>query len=181
MWKDADKDTKGPSFLIDKDAPDVKNKCQFHREMFTITDTLVINPLWDTYGHMVRQLTLEKCGLKSLPESMLGFLDKLENLSLSQNSLETLPADIGNCSNLIRLDVSHNLLKAGLDTLNKCSTSLKFLNISHNLLKKIPEQVFECSNLAELTANHIALIEISPSIGKLVELRTLSLEGNRQY
>ena len=84
------------------------------------------------------------------------FIDKLDNLNLSDFQLNSIPREIG-------------LL-----------TQLKELDLSHNQLKDVPKEIFEIENLEilNLSYNNLSQLPVA-EINKLTNLRVLNVLGNK--
>ena len=70
----------------------------------------------------------------------------LQVLNLSNNQLQSLPAEIGNLHNLQKLDLSNNQLQSlAAEIGNLCN--LKELNLSNNQLQTLPAKIGNLHNL----------------------------------
>jgi Leucine-rich repeat (LRR) protein len=101
----------------------------------------------------------------------------VQALDLDGNKLTTIPADIGECTDLEILRLSRNCLRALPATLQHC-TRLKLLAVSHNVITCLPPPLAHCSALECIEADHNALVDLPPALGRLTRLRTLDLSGN---
>lgn len=108
-----------------------------------------------------------------LPDE-LGALERLVELRLTGQKLESLPESIGNLHGLRQLDVSDNQLRALPDAVGKL-IGMQLLDASGNRLSALPKTLTDLRELETLRlgANH--LTTLPPSIARLTNLRTLDL------
>lgn len=103
----------------------------------------------------------------------------LEKLSIACNSFVTVPPEIGLLTGLRFLDLSFNMiskLPVELESLNV----LERLNVSFNPLgPTMPAVLPTIMSLIELNLDYTGIREIPPSMGDLMNLEGLQLEGNR--
>lgn len=107
----------------------------------------------------------------------LGDLKKLEELYLSNNGLESLPASIGNLKELKVFEIQHNnirMLPKGITQLQ----NLERFAADGNALEKLPEKIGDLKNLTVFTLNQNKIEELPASITKLYKLKELNLIGN---
>ncbi|KYO44859.1 volume-regulated anion channel subunit LRRC8E [Alligator mississippiensis] len=105
-------------------------------------------------------------------------LRSLEELDLSHNEVQVLPAALFFCITLRRLDLTHNCLRElppGVGALQ----NLRHLGLSSNALETLPDEVFFCHRLSTLLLGGNKLSALSPRVGALATLTRLELEGNR--
>ncbi|XP_039827949.1 plant intracellular Ras-group-related LRR protein 8-like isoform X2 [Panicum virgatum] len=80
----------------------------------------------------------------------LSCLQKLLNLSLSQNRISALPSSIGDCESLTEVDLSSNLLTELPEAFGKLY-NLKVLHLRNNGLTSLPSTLFKkCMQLITL-------------------------------
>ncbi|KAK7838132.1 lrr repeats and ubiquitin-like domain-containing protein [Quercus suber] len=97
----------------------------------------------------LRQLHVANNSLTSLPIE-IGLLTQLEVLKVNNNRISIIPARIGDCNSLIEVDLSSNLLSELPETFGNLH-DLKALHLSNNGLKSLPSTLFKmCLQLSTL-------------------------------
>ncbi|MEO1258031.1 MAG: COR domain-containing protein [Bacteroidota bacterium] len=122
-------------------------------------------------------LDLRNKNLTSIPAS-IGQLSNLTSLSLDLNQLTSIPESIGKLSNLTSLLLNDNQLTSIPESIGKLS-NLTSLSLNDNQLTSIPESIGQLSNLAVLTLYRNKLTSIPESIGQLSKLTELRLSQNQ--
>ncbi|GLT30052.1 hypothetical protein SLA2020_048750 [Shorea laevis] len=133
------------------------------------------SPLQDLY------LSIMDCG-KRLLES-IGDLKSLQSLSLGCNLEGSIPASIGNLSQLIDMSLSFNNFNGQIPTSLANLTQLTSLDLSNNqLFGPIPASIGNLSQLSDLSLSSNNLSgQIPPSLENLTQLRFLGLSNNQFY
>lgn len=91
--------------------------------------------------------------------------------------LERLPgALVAHVSGLVRLDVSHNLLRALPREVGLLS-SLEELWVNSNPLQRLPEELSKCSRLSVVDARATQLSTVPTALGELASLVCVDLRG----
>ncbi|MEH2043073.1 leucine-rich repeat domain-containing protein [Nostoc sp.] len=126
-----------------------------------------------------RILDLSGKGLTTLPAE-IGQLSNLIGLDLSKNQLTTLPAEIGQLSNLDWLLLSDNQLTTLPAEIGQL-INLSKLILSNNQLTTLPAEISQLSNLSKLILSNNELTTLPAEIGQLInlsnnELTTLPVE-----
>ena len=125
--------------------------------------------------------TLTTNGLNGSLPPELGNLSELERLELSPNSLSgSIPREIGNLTNLEHLSLSSNNLSGSIPRELGSLSNLGFVEIRGNRLTgAIPMELGSLSNLRtlDLTSNSLSG-SIPPELGGLTNLRYLSVASN---
>lgn len=116
-------------------------------------------------------------------EELLGIIAATQKLGLtaldlSNKSIDKLPSEIGELTQLVELNLSENHLVALPVEIGRLA-SLKHLDISENRLERLPEGIGELSELIVLDAANCRLAALPPEIGRLVKLTRLNLSGNQ--
>jgi small GTP-binding protein len=122
------------------------------------------------------ELELSWNDLKTLPAE-IGELTNLTELDLSYNQLKRLPAEIGKLANLTTLDLSINELKRLPAEIGKL-TNLTELDLSSNQLRSLPAEIAELKNLTALDLSNNQLKTLPAEIVELKNLTLLNLSEN---
>eukprot|EP00940_MAST-03C_sp_MAST-3C-sp2_P001451 g1451.t1 len=124
----------------------------------------------------LRSLALKECTLYHVPSSVSS-LRMLKSLSLSNNSLETVPAAVFDmCVSLESLVLNDNRISV-LPSVERLSR-LRLLWLSSNRLRSLPHGVESLSHLSDICVNDNLLETLPKDVGNLVQLRRLSAAGN---
>ena len=105
-------------------------------------------------------------------------------VQLSENEIETVPAELFSLPRLKELDLSGNQLKqlpAGPSEHDKCypCSSLRTFTIRHNMLRTLPSWLFLLPNLVTLDAYYNKINELPTAVWISSSLRVLNLGKNR--
>ncbi|WP_162180739.1 leucine-rich repeat domain-containing protein, partial [Neochlamydia sp. EPS4] len=122
-------------------------------------------------------LGLYRVGLTYLP-SEIGQLSQLQRLDLNQNQLTTLPAEIGQLSQLRGLYLKQNQLTALPAEIGQLS-QLRRLHLNQNQLTSLPAEIGRLSWLQELDLSQNQLTSLPTEIEQLSKLQTLKLNQNQ--
>ncbi|WP_052435855.1 leucine-rich repeat domain-containing protein [Neochlamydia sp. EPS4] len=131
----------------------------------------------EEHGKDIISLNLDKSGLTSLPPE-IGQLSQLQRLDLASNRLTAIPAEIGQLSQLQRLDLAGNLLTSIPAEIWQL-TKLQWLCLGYNLLTAIPAEMGQLSQLQALYLYCNQLTSIPAEIWQLSQLQSLNLARNR--
>lgn len=135
-----------------------------------------------TFGQLsnLHTLQLHVNNLSGPIPTTFGNLTQLSNLNLDNNSLTTLPNEIGNLSNLELLSIGGNQLSGTIPSSLSNLTNLTYLNLGGNQITgSIPETIGNMINLTQLYLSNNELSgAISSTIGQLSKLHTLQLHVN---
>jgi Leucine-rich repeat (LRR) protein len=121
-------------------------------------------------------LSLKDNSLDSLP-STLQYLTGLTRLDIQNNNLTVLPGWIWKLKKLTELDVRYNNLSDLSPQLFLCS-NLKILKLWGNQLKTIPGGIVKLTLLKELYLSHNKLTDLPESITKISTLKYLDITDN---
>ena len=104
------------------------------------------------------RLDLSQLSLTSLPPifNKAPFINRMKTLNLGQNLLTALPAELGRCQALQRLDVCNNQLTALPPELGQCQ-ALQRLYVSYNPLTGIPLELLGLPNTCQIYLEGVAL------------------------
>lgn len=118
-------------------------------------------------------IKLQNCQLKQVPKELQGL--NIKSLDLSQNQIKVIEnEEISKFKALENLDLSDN----SLDMISIQSSSLKTLKLSQNDIKSISKFTFECQQLTDLDMSHNKIRNIPEGILP-DKLETLSVANNR--
>jgi len=114
------------------------------------------------------RLDLSQLSLTSLPPifNKAPFINRMKTLNLGQNLLTALPAELGRCQALQRLDVCNNQLTALPPELGQCQ-ALQRLYVSYNPLTGIPLELLGLPNTCQIYLEGVAL---SPAVRAIREI-----------
>lgn len=124
----------------------------------------------------LRVLELD-CLLTSLPNN-IGQLSNLIKLDLQFNNLASLPESIGNLSNLQTLNLFNNSLTSLPNSIGNL-TKLQTLVLGFNQLTSLPTSFSKLSSLKELELTFNNLGSLPESIGHLSNLQKLGLHNTK--
>ena len=140
----------------------------------------------------LKKLDAHNAGLEKLPPE-IGQLKALENLHLGfefahyPNRLTTLPKEIGNLSNLKKLNLTSNQLVSLPDTIGKLS-KLEFIDLGkaeftlqYNQLHSLPASITNLTNLKALGLGGNKITALPSDIGRLSKLEILDIRDNPIY
>ncbi len=113
----------------------------------------------------ITELYLSENKLESLPAE-IGLLIKLEYLDLSSNKLQSLPAEIGLLKNLQILHLYNNELKSLPVEISRL-INLKNLGLPDNKLESLPAEIGLLTNLQILDLYNNKLQSLPPTFSKL--------------
>jgi Leucine-rich repeat (LRR) protein len=131
----------------------------------------------EEHAKNIINLNLEALGLAFLP-SEIGQLSQLQKLNLSNNHLTALLAEIKQLSQLQELWLSENKLTTLPAEIGQLS-HLYILNLSFNQLTIIPAEIWQLTKLAVLNLSHNQLTALPAEIWQLSKLQILALGDNQ--
>lgn len=119
----------------------------------------------------------DEFGQRMLIPRTLWKLKNLTQLSLSENELTSLPAEIGYLTNLTVLYLYDNQLDSLPGEIGKL-TNLKKLYLNNNNLTSLPAEIGKLSNLTSLYLSNNNLTYLPTEIQELTNLKELDLLNN---
>ncbi|MBW7990494.1 MAG: GTP-binding protein [Planctomycetes bacterium] len=122
------------------------------------------------------ELDLSDMGIESLPAE-IGQLTNLKVLDLYHNQLTSIAEEIGQLINLTGLDLSQNQLTSVPKELGQL-TNLTRLYLGENQLTSVPEELWQLTNLTRLDLDGNDLASVPKELVQLTNLTNLGLEGN---
>eukprot|EP00939_MAST-03C_sp_MAST-3C-sp1_P005492 g5492.t1 len=146
------------------------------RSAVVLRETSMLIPDNFQLAPAICSLALKDCRLRHVP-STISTLSHLKSLSLSDNSLRTMPSEIfDSCTCLESLVLNNNQISVlpRIDRLRQ----LKLLWLSFNRLSSLPEGIERLTNLTDICVNDNKLDLLPEGVGCLSRLRRLSAAGN---
>lgn len=98
-------------------------------------------------------------------------------LTLRDKNLSSIPAEIGQLTNLYHLDLAVNNLTSVPSEIGLL-TNLTFLNLGSNNLSSLPDEIWQLDQLTILSFYNNNLTSIPAEIGQLINLHLLNLSVN---
>jgi small GTP-binding protein len=123
------------------------------------------------------KLDLAGKGINSLPAE-IGQLTNLELLDLSGNQLTSVPKELGQLENLTTLVLSGNKLTSVPKEMGQL-TNLKTLYLFYNQLTSVPKELGRLTNLKMLWLHDNQLTSVPKELGRLTTLTGLWLHKNK--
>jgi len=120
---------------------------------------------------------LPKHTLQTLPKE-IGQMTNLTHLILDNHQLTELPEEIGELTQLNYLYLNHNALTRLPSSFAKL-TSLVRLELSHNPLASFPAEILSCKRLHTLWVKNCGFEALPTNINQLNHLETLDLGYNQ--
>jgi hypothetical protein len=112
-------------------------------------------------------------------QSYLDYLtrDHLKHLTLIDNNLNSVPAQIGDLTNLRYIKISDTQIDSISKVIGKLK-SIYALDLSNNKIRYLTNELDGLSKLKYLNLSNNKLVELPPNIWKLKELKVLDLSNN---
>ncbi len=127
---------------------------------------------------LVVELGLPGLGLDTLPDAIAS-LSNLRRLNVENNLLRALPDGICRIASLEALCCRHNRLEALPQHFGNLA-NLKMVTLSNNLLSELPDSFGDLRTLEILDLNNNLLQRLPESFGNLKNLRELNLGNNSE-
>ena len=138
-----------------------------------MSQTEVLKIIEEAVIKQAQTLDLSGLELTSLPAE-IGQLTNLTSLNLSYNKLKNLPAEIVQLTNLTSLYLSYNKLK-NLPAEIVQLTNLTSLYLDRTQLTNLPAEIGQLTNLINLNLSYTQLKNLPAEIGQLINLTDLHL------
>jgi Leucine-rich repeat (LRR) protein len=116
-------------------------------------------------------------GIKTLPAS-IGELTELKKLTLNDNSLTAVPPELFKCKKLTDLEIANNTLTSLPAAIGNLS-HVRLLDLRNNQLDNLPPAIGQLKALVKLQLWGNKFVSLPSEIGGLTALQELYLKGNR--
>lgn len=114
----------------------------------------------------------------TLDASLWTHCNDLLNLNISNNRLrDSFSPLVGQLQMLRVLDISQNRIQILPDSIKNCQ-QLRILNVGHNELTVLPKELCQCTAIQQLLVQHNKLIALPNEMGHMKELQLLNVENN---
>ncbi len=124
----------------------------------------------------LKHLTIKDNNLNAVP-AQIGDLTNLRYLKISDTQIDSISKVIGKLISIYALDFSNNRIKYVTNELNGLS-KLKYLNLSHSKFDGQLPNIWDLKELKALDLSNNKLESIPIDIGKLTQLESLNLSNN---
>ena len=123
-------------------------------------------------------LDLSNTGLTKVTSDVYNKTDTTE-LILSNNSIQTLPSEMGKMTNVVIFKIDHNVLDGSLIGEIRQMSKLKQLDVSYNKMTGMPAEIGQLSNLETLNYSHNNITGLPNELASLKNnLKEFDLTGN---
>lgn len=126
----------------------------------------------------LRKLNLESTNMESGIPEMITMLSNLVDLNIRDNDILFLPDNIGDLTNLEKLNLKLNKLKYIPKSITKL-VNLTDLDLGVALRCEVPEYLFKLTTLRKLDIMRNNIKVLSDNVTKLVNLEKINLSMNR--
>lgn len=116
-------------------------------------------------------------GLSEFPKSALND-NSITTLDLSDNSLQSLPSEIGELTKIEVLILDNNRLEGSLPGEIRKMTNLRVLSAKNNNLSGVPAEIGQLSKLETIDFSNNSISGLPLELGNLTQLKLLDLTGN---
>ena len=101
------------------------------------------------------------------------------DLILSNNSIQTLPSEMGKMTKVVIFKIDHNILDGSLIGEIRQMSKLKQLDVSYNKMTGMPAEIGQLSNLETLNYSHNNITGLPNELASLKNnLKVFDLTGN---
>ena len=123
-------------------------------------------------------LNLSNQGLTQVTSAVYNQANITE-LILSNNSIKTLPSQMGKMTNVVTFKIDHNLLEGSLIGEIRQMSKLQVLDVSYNNMTGMPAEIGQLSNLQTLDYSYNQITGLPNELSNLKNnLKTFNLTGN---
>lgn len=123
-------------------------------------------------------LDASSTGISQITSSIYGNVNTTD-LILSNNSISSLPSQIGNMTKVIIFRIDHNNLQGSLAAEIRQMTQLKVLDASYNNMTGVPAEIGQLTKLQSLDLSNNKISNLPNELSNLKNnLKVLNLKGN---
>ena len=123
-------------------------------------------------------LDLSNKGMTKVTSDVYGKTSTTE-LILSNNSIQSLPSEMGKMTKVVVFKIDHNRLDGSLIGEIRQMSQLKILDVSYNNMTGMPAEIGQLSKLETLNYSHNNITGLPNELGNLKNnLKTFDLTGN---
>ena len=123
-------------------------------------------------------LDLSNTGLTKVTSEVYNKTDTTD-LILSNNSIQTLPSEMGKMTNVVIFKIDHNVLDGSLIGEIRQMSKLKQLDVSYNKMTGMPAEIGQLSNLETLNYSYNNIDGLPSELANLKNnLKEFNLTGN---
>ena len=123
-------------------------------------------------------LDLSNTGLTKVTSDVYNKTDTTE-LILYNNSIQTLPSEMGKMTNVVIFKIDHNVLDGSLIGEIRQMSKLKQLDVSYNKMTGMPAEIGQLSNLETLNYSYNNIDGLPSELANLKNnLKEFNLTGN---
>ena len=123
-------------------------------------------------------LDLSNSGLTKVTSDIYSKTN-VTDLILSNNSIQTLPSEMGKMTNVIIFKIDHNILDGSLIAEIRQMSKLKQLDVSYNNMTGMPAEIGQLSNLEILNYSYNNIDGLPNELANLKNnLKVFNLTGN---
>lgn len=123
-------------------------------------------------------LDLSNKGLTKVDSGIYGKTGTTD-LILSNNSIKSLPSEMGKMTNVVVFKIDHNLLDGSLIGEIRQMSKLKVLDVSYNKMTGMPAEIGQLSSLETLNYSNNSITGLPNELSKLKDnLKEFNLSGN---
>jgi hypothetical protein len=126
-------------------------------------------------------VALRDSNLRELPDKLFDadgeFALKLRNVDATNNKIERIPREIGNCGNITRLVLASNLIESLPEEMGRL-TRLKTLALDDNRISSLPDSIGSLRALTTLSACGCALTTLPTTLSACESLTVVKCSKN---
>lgn len=148
------------------------------KEPTSSTTTNVEDSATNKSSANAKVLDLSNMGITKVDASIYGKTNTTD-LILSNNSIKTLPSEMGKMDNVVIFKIDHNLLDGSLIGEIRQMAKLKVLDVSYNKMTGMPAEIGQLSNLETLNYSYNDITGLPNELSNIKNnLKEFNLTGN---